>query len=58
MYMLYIQCYVLMVLFACCTYGVMPIWCCFHDCTSSVVSKLCRVHVVHMVLCACGVVYM
>jgi len=58
MYMLYMQCYVHMVLCACCTCGSMHIWCCVHDCTSGAVSIWCRVHVVHRVLCVSGVVYM
>jgi len=50
-----------MVLCACCTCGVMYIWCYVHDCTSGVVSIWCCVHVIHVVLCtshAYGVVYM
>jgi len=58
MYMLYMQCCVHMVLCACSTYGAMYIWCCVHDCTSGALSMWCRVHVVHVVSCACGVMYM
>ena len=52
MYMLDMQCYIHVVLRACCTCGVMYIWCCVRDCTSGVLSMWCCVHVVHMVLCA------
>ena len=58
MYLLYMQCYVHMVLCACCTCGVMYIWCCVNDNTSAVVGMWCHVHVVHMVFCASGIVYM
>jgi len=61
MYMLYIQCYVRMVLCACCTIGNMYIWCCVHDCTSGVAYMLyiwCCVKVVMCTCCAYGVVYM
>lgn len=58
MYMLYMQCYVHMVLCACYTYVVMYIWCCVHDYTSGVVRMWHCVHVLHVVLCECGVVYM
>jgi len=50
MYMLDTQCYVHAVLRACCTYCVMYIWWCVHDCTSGVVSMWCHVHVLHKVL--------
>ena len=58
MYMLEMQCYVQVVLCACCTSGVMYIWCGVHDCTSGVVCMWCCVHVVQLALCAGGVVYM
>jgi len=50
MYMLDMQCYVHVVLHACCTHGSMYIMCCVHNCTSGVVSMWCHVHVVHKVL--------
>ena len=50
MYMLDMYWYVHVVLHACCTYGVMYIWCCVHDCTSGAMSMWCHVHVVHKVL--------
>lgn len=58
MYMLYMQCYVQMALFTCCICSAMYIWCCVHNYTSGVVRMWCHVHVVHVVLCAGGVVYM
>jgi len=36
MYMLDMQCYVHVVLRACCTCGVVYIWCCVHDSISGV----------------------
>ena len=58
MYMLYMHLYVHMVLRACCTCGAMYIWCCVHDCTRGVVSMWCPVNVLHVLMCACHVVYM
>lgn len=58
MYILYMKFYIHMVLCACCTYGAMYIWYCMHGFTSGVVRMWCHVHVIHVVLCACGVVYM
>lgn len=54
----YRWCYVHTVSCACYVYGTMYIWCCVNEFTSDVVSMWCRVHVLHMVLCACGVVCM
>ena len=47
----------IMVLFSCCICSAMYIWCCVHHCTNGVVSMWCDGHVVHVVLCAGGVVY-
>jgi len=52
MYVLDMHFYVHMVFYACCTYGVVC------DCTSGAMSMWCHVHVVHVVLCACGAMYM
>ena len=58
MYMLDMQCYVHVVLRACCTCAVVYIWCCVHDCTSGVVCMYYCVHVVQVALCVGSVVYM
>lgn len=58
MNMLYMQCYVHMVLSTYSTCSAMYIWCCVHDCTSGAMSMWCCAHVVHAVLCAGGAVYM
>jgi len=58
MYMLGMQCYVQVVLCACCTCDVTYTWCGLHDCMSGDVCMWCCVHVVQVVLCAGGVVYM
>lgn len=58
MYMLYMQCYVHMVFCTCCTSGIMYIWCFAHNCTCGVMCMWSCVNVVHVVLCARGVVYM
>jgi len=58
MYMLGMQCYVQVVLRACCTCGAMYICCGVHDCMSGVMCMWCCVHVVSHTCHACGTVYM
>jgi len=56
--MLDMQCYVNVVLRACCTCGAMYVWCCVYNCISGVVCIWCCVHVIHMALCVGGALYM
>jgi len=56
--MLDMQCCVHRVLITFFICSGMYIWCCVHDCTSGTVSMWCHLHVLHIVLCVGGVVYM